>query len=170
MLFFIPKRKKTISIQGEINRPGIYELLPGEYLMDLISLSGDLKVTAYLERAQIGRIVPFDERDQIGMDRMFTDVNLKRLINKKKSISLQDGDKIQIFCFGSETKCCNIRGSVARPGNYDLGESLTLSQLIIKADSLLGDAYIEDLMLLETKPDLTEELIKLHRKSIRRGF
>ena len=35
-VIFIPKRQKTISIKGEINRPGIYELKPDETLSDLL--------------------------------------------------------------------------------------------------------------------------------------
>ena len=66
---FIPKRKKTITILGEVNRPGIYELKDKESLSNLISMAGDLKVTAYLDRAQIDRIVPFNKRKEMGMDR-----------------------------------------------------------------------------------------------------
>ena len=57
-VIFIPRRLKTVSIKGEVNRGGIFELKPKESLIDLISMAGDLKVTAYLERSQIDRIVP----------------------------------------------------------------------------------------------------------------
>ena len=40
-----------------------------------------------MERAQIDRIVPFEERQEIGMDRMFTDVNLGEIIKSRKWIS-----------------------------------------------------------------------------------
>ena len=47
---------------------------------------------------------------------------------------------------------------------YDLGDSLRLSDLIIKADSILGDAYLDRVDIVRTKPDFTEELIKLDLK------
>ena len=43
-VIFIPQRGKTISVFGEINRPGIYELKDGEGLIELIEIaSRDLK-------------------------------------------------------------------------------------------------------------------------------
>ena len=35
-------RTKTISIDGEINEPGIYELMPNESLKDLLEIAGGL--------------------------------------------------------------------------------------------------------------------------------
>ena len=39
-VIFIPRRLKTVSIKGEINRSGIYELKPEESLTDLITMAG----------------------------------------------------------------------------------------------------------------------------------
>ena len=66
---FIPKRKKTVSIRGEINRPGKYELIDNETIIDLIKMAGDLKVTAYIDRAQIDRVIPFNDRKNAVSDR-----------------------------------------------------------------------------------------------------
>ena len=63
-VIYIPRRLKTISIEGAINRSAIYELKPQESLIDLIEMAGDLKMTAYLGRSQIDRIVPFGEREK----------------------------------------------------------------------------------------------------------
>ena len=57
-VIYIPNRLKTVTIKGEINRPGIYELKSDESLKDLLKMAGGLKITAYLDRAQIDRIVP----------------------------------------------------------------------------------------------------------------
>ena len=62
-VIFIPRRLKTVTIEGGINRNGIYELKPKENLSDLVIIAGDLKVTAYLDRAQIDRVVPFENRE-----------------------------------------------------------------------------------------------------------
>ena len=96
---FIPRRLKTVTIDGEINKRGIYELKSDENLINLIDIAGGLKATAYLERSQIDRIVPFDERDELGMDRMYIDVDLGEVLNSKIGLSLKDGDRIQIFLF-----------------------------------------------------------------------
>tara|TARA_Y100000590_G_scaffold177610_2_gene202805 strand:- start:4930 stop:8004 length:3075 start_codon:yes stop_codon:yes gene_type:complete len=164
-VIFIPKRLKTVSIDGEINRPGIFELNPEEKLVDLIAMAGELKITAYLDRAQIDRIVPFDKRAVLGMDRMFTDVSLEEILKTKKAFPLQDGDNIQVFSVLDLRKnVVEIRGAVTRPGSYDLGEALRLSELIANADGLLGDAYLDRVDVVRIKPDFTEQLIKLNLK------
>ena len=43
-----------------------------------MEMAGNLKVTAYLDRAQVDRVVPFDQREKLGIDRMFNDVNLRK--------------------------------------------------------------------------------------------
>tara|TARA_B100002051_G_scaffold276634_1_gene326389 strand:- start:21883 stop:24930 length:3048 start_codon:yes stop_codon:yes gene_type:complete len=162
-VIFISRRLKTVTIEGEINRSGIYELKPQESLADLINIAGDLKITAYLDRAQIDRIVPFEERAQLGMDRMYTDVNLKQILKSDDGFLLQDGDRIQIFSIlDLRQNVVAIQGAVTRPGSYDLGDSLKLSELIKKADGLLGDAYLDRVDIVRIKPDFTEELIKLN--------
>ena len=83
-VIFIPKRLKTVTISGQVKRPGIFELKPNESLIDLISMAGNLSVTAYLDRAQIDRIVPFNKRIELGMDRMVSDVDLKEIIENNK--------------------------------------------------------------------------------------
>ena len=161
-VIFIPRRLKTVAIEGEINRSGIYELKPKESLINLITIAGDLKITAYLDRAQIDRIVPFENREKLGMDRMYKDVNLKQVLNNEEDFHLQDSDHIQIFSvLESRQNAVTLSGAVTRPGSYDLGKSLKMSELIDKADGLLGDAYLERADVVRIKPDFTESLIKL---------
>tara|TARA_A100001015_G_C15040638_1_gene739410 strand:- start:2561 stop:5239 length:2679 start_codon:yes stop_codon:yes gene_type:complete len=169
-VIFIPSRLNAVSIQGEINRSGIYELRPEESLADLISIAGNLKITAYMDRAQIDRIIPFEERKEFGMDRMYTDVNLGQILKSKDEFSLQDGDRIQIFSIlDLRQNVVGLRGAVTRPGSYDIGDSLKLSELINKADGLLGDAFLDRVDVVRIKPDFTEELIKLDLRKALEG-
>jgi len=161
-VIFIPKRLKTVQIDGEINRRGIYELKKSEDLSTLIKIAGGLKKTAYLKRAQIDRIIPFDDRDSVGMDRIYLDINLEESNKLDEGAILQDDDKIQIFSIQDlRQNVVEIRGAVSRPGMYDLGDSLSIKQLIDKADGLLGDAYLERIDIIRTQPNLKEELIKV---------
>ena len=162
-VIFIPSRLKTVTIEGEVKRSGIYELKPEETLNDLIAIAGGLKITAYLDRSQIDRVVSFQDREQLGMDRMYIDVNIKDIINTEKKFSVQDEDHIKIFSIlDLRQNTVDLRGSVIRPGRYDLGESLKLADLISKADGLLGDAYLDRVDIVRVRPDFSEELIKLN--------
>ncbi len=162
-VIFVPRRLKTVSIEGEINRSGIYELKASETLSDLITIAGDLKISAYLDRAQIDRIVSFEEREELGMDRIYTDVNIEQILKSELVFPLQDGDRIQVFSvLDLRQNVVDIRGSVTRPGSYDLGKSLKLAELINNADGLLGDAYLERVDIVRINSDFTEKLIKLN--------
>ena len=134
---------------------------------DLISFAGDLKITAYLDRAQIDRVLPFDEREKSGMDRMFVDVDLRKIIRAKQKFNLKENDKIQVFSVReSRQNVVTISGAISRPGGYDLGDSLTLGELIKKADGLLGAAYMERADIIRIKEDYSEELIKINLQKI----
>ena len=63
----------------------------------------------------------------------------------------------------------SIEGSVKRPGVYEIGQSLTLSELIVKADSVLGDVYLDRADIIRTNPDNTEELIRINLRPILEG-
>ncbi|MFQ6608086.1 MAG: SLBB domain-containing protein [Fidelibacterota bacterium] len=162
-VIFIPPRKKTVSIQGEIKRPAIYELQEGETLESLLTIAGGLRTTAYLDRVQVDRVVPFEKRDELDMDRILVDVDLNEVLYQGKTFDLQDGDQVQLFSvLDIRQNVVTITGaSVERPGVYDLGDSLRLSALIRQADSLLGDAYLERADIIRLREDLREELIKV---------
>ena len=162
---FLPKRGKTVSIQGEINRQAIYELKKGEGLKDLIEIAGGLRVSAYMNRAQIDRIVPPGDRDALGMDRMFIDVDLGQILESKKGFALTDGDKIQIFSIlDMRQNTVEINGAIVRPGRYDINEAMFLKDLILRADSLVGDAYLDRVDLVRINSDFTEKILKLNLK------
>ncbi|MDP6611416.1 MAG: SLBB domain-containing protein, partial [Candidatus Marinimicrobia bacterium] len=55
-----------------------------------------------------------------------------------------------------------INGAVVRPGRFDIGESLQLRDLVLKADSLVGDAYLDRVNVVRFNPDFTEKLLKLN--------
>ena len=120
-VIFIPKRLKSVTITGEINKPGIFELKETETLKDLIDYSGGLKSIAYIDRIQIDRVVPFDARDTVGMERMYIDVNYKDLLENQTNFKLHDQDKVHVFSIlDSRQNVVEITGAVTGPGLYRL--------------------------------------------------
>ena len=162
-VIFIPKRKKTVGIEGEINLPAIFELNNDETLSDLIEIAGGIKVTAYLERVQVDRIVPFEDRIELGMDRMLIDVNLRDILDKKENFKIKDGDHVKIFSIKlPRPNTVHIEGAISRPGDYELNESMSLRDLIIASDSLLGDAYLDRADIIRLNEDYKTKLIELN--------
>jgi polysaccharide biosynthesis/export protein len=161
-VIYIPRRLKTVSIEGEINQNGVFELKPNESFLDLINLAGGLKITAFLDRTQIDRIIPFKKRLENGIERLILDFNLNDILESKKTIQMEDGDQVRIFSIlDSRNNVISISGSVKRPGTYDLGDSLNLLQLIDKAGGASGDAVLGKIDVLRINSDLTESLIEL---------
>ena len=114
--------------------------------------------------------MPFTDREDSGMDRIYNDVSLEKILESQEGYPLQDGDHIKIFSIlDSRQNVVDLRGAVTRPGSYELHESLKLSELIDKSDGLLGDAYLNRVDIIRTKQDFTEQLVKLDLKKALEG-
>jgi polysaccharide biosynthesis/export protein len=171
-IVFVPSRISKVGIKGEILRPGIYETLKDESLNDLISLSGGLEQTAYSFRAQIDRIVPFEERRRGESDRMLIDVDMNEVMSNKKRIMLSDGDIVTIFPINDiiDNFVDIDGGGIERPGRYEFdGSIVTLSDLISEADGITSDAYITKADIIRTREDFTEVFMTVNLEDALRG-
>ena len=159
-IIYVPTRGKTVSVNGEIRRQGIYELLPEENLKRVIDYAGGALPTTYLERVQIEHIIPFQERKRGEFERTVADVNFRATLNRNKDYSLSDGDAVKLFRIEDlKENYVTIDGAVFRPGTYQLEEVPTLRDLVIQADSLLPDAYVKRADIMRTRRDSTLEMI-----------
>lgn len=161
-MIFIPPRKKTISIKGEVFRPAIYELKDDENLQKLIEFSGGLNATAYTGRVQINRIIPFNERSESQIDRKYIDVNIASILNKTSDYPLYDKDIITVFPILNKLEnYVSVDGSVYRPGTYDLSTVKTISELIKKAGGVMPETYFGKADIFRTRPDESHLFISI---------
>jgi len=164
-VIFIPKRGKTVSIHGEVNRNAIFELKENEGFNQLLKIAGGLKNTAYLDRSQIDRIVPFNERTDYWNDRVLEDFNLGMITKDDRPLKLRDGDQIKVFSImDTHRNIIYISGSaVARPGRFELTRGMRVADLIHEAGGLLSNAYLEKAHIIRLLNDgLGKELISIH--------
>ena len=162
-VIFINPRINTVEITGEIKRQAIYELKNNETLLDLIKLAGGLLPTTYTARVQVDRVLSFDQRKKLKMNRTLIDLDLSEIIENKEKFKLQDGDKVKVFKIFNESKnIVQIQGEVRREGWYDLGEGLLVSDLIEKADGLSGNAYLEKAEIIRIKNDGSKMQISIN--------
>ena len=167
---FIPPRGKTITVDGEINRPAIYELDDNENLRDLIKIAGGLKPTTYMKRIQIQRIIPPEKRSTVKIDRTIVDVNINDTFNSTQKTVLYDGDIIQFFKITDiQGNTVTIDGSINRPGIYDLGDGLYLKDIINKADGVTGDVYLDRIDIFRKNPDYSETQIDVNLELAMKG-
>ncbi|MFB0516332.1 MAG: SLBB domain-containing protein [Candidatus Neomarinimicrobiota bacterium] len=165
---FIPLRGKTVAISGEVKRPAIYELKQREHFTQLLEYVGGLTANAYVKRVQIERIVPFEKRNDPSIAREVLDVDLEPVLAGERNIQLFDSDSIRVFSILSILEnAVSIFGAVKQPGRYELNESvLTIRDLIMKADSLTGDAYLGKADLVRTRDDSTEVFISINLEGV----
>lgn len=141
-IIYVPVRKNSIYIKGEMRRPGIYELLHGENLKKLIEYAGGNLPTTYLERLQIERIVPLKDRTKNEFERQFKDIDFRELTSKNSDAVLVDGDVITVFPILDEVKnFVTISGAVYKPGTYQLTPKMKIRDIILLADSLKPETY-----------------------------
>ncbi len=159
---FIPPRQTTVSIEGAVYRPGVYELKEGEGMAELVSFAGGLLPDAYSKRFQVDRIIPFGRRADPSRAREVLDFGLDSVIGGQ-NVALQDGDKVHLFSIVDLVEnAVAVAGEVYQPGRYEIGAPIrTVSDLVREADGVTGTAYLRKADLVRVRDDSTEVLLSL---------
>jgi protein involved in polysaccharide export with SLBB domain len=126
----IPTYRTRVELSGQVKIPGLFEVLAGESLQDILTYAGGFSDNAYTSRIKVIQIS--DQQKRI------TDV----IENDYKSYTPLRGDKyvIEKILNRYENRVV-ITGAVFRPGEYELEKGLTLSGLIGHAAGLTEDAF-----------------------------
>jgi protein involved in polysaccharide export with SLBB domain len=150
----VPSYRTRVELAGEIKIPGLFEVLPGESLQDVLNFAGGFSDQAYTARIKVSQI-----SDQ---QRKLTDVTE----NDYKSHTPLRGDKyiVERILERYENRL-SITGAVFRPGQYELQKGITLSQLIANAGGLKEDAFGRG-SITRLNADNTKALIPFNTKSI----
>ena len=149
---------KRVALEGEVRREGIFEAKEGESVEDIISFAGGFTEDAYTHRLQMYR--------KTGRDLVFKDVYK----NDFKETLINNGDRILVGMINDRYQnLVNINGAVYRPGDYELTEGLTLSELIKKAEGLMEDASLERGIITRVKEDFSLQSIAFNVKDVVTG-
>jgi protein involved in polysaccharide export with SLBB domain len=157
---FVPVRGARVKIAGEVVRPAVYELREGETLRDLLQIAGGLTPTAATQTATLDRVLPPEERVELGHSRTVLTVPLGAVLRGEQSVPLYAGDSITVFrVLGPRRNQVTIRGNVWQPGTYSLEDGMRLSHLIAVAGGLRPATYVQRAQVLRTYPDSTRRLL-----------
>jgi protein involved in polysaccharide export with SLBB domain len=154
----IPYAETLVTINGLVNRPGIFEMKKTESLMDALQFAGGFKSNAFRGRITGTRIADL-EREVIDVandslrvfrtfngDEYYVDSVINRYLNR-----------------------VIIRGAVFKPGAYALESGMTLKNLIEKAQGLKEDVYTGRAVVVRTRPDLTKQYLDVELRPIMYG-
>jgi len=146
----IPAYSQRVTVEGEVKRPGIFEMKKGETFTDLLNFASGFNEFAYTASVNV--------MQKTGKEFKVQDINESEF----NSYQPQSGDVFRI------TKILNrfanrikIEGAVFRPDYYSFTEGMRISDLITRAEGLKEDAYSKRARIIRLKSDLTTEIVNI---------
>lgn len=127
-VIFIPPVGSTVSIDGEVKRPAVYELSGESSIGDLVRIAGGLTPEADANRASLTRI------DATGR-RVVLDVNLGDATARAQP--LRNGDVLQVSPLRPQLDAgVTLEGFVYRPGVFAWRDGMHLTDVIGSVEEL----------------------------------
>ena len=146
----IPAYTQRVTVEGEVKRPGIFEMKKGETFSDLLNFASGFNEFAYTASVNVTQ--------KTGKEFKVHDINESQY----GSYLPQSGDVFKV------TKILNrfenrikIEGAVFRPDFYSYSEGMRISDLITRAEGLTEDAYTKRARIIRLKTDLTTEIVNV---------
>lgn len=144
----IPAYSQRVTINGEVKRPGIFEMKKGETFAQLLNFASGFNEFAYTASVNVTQ-------------KTSKEFKVRDILEKDFNNYLpQSGDVFQV------TKILNrfenrikIEGAVFRPNFYSFTEGMRISDLINQAEGLKEDAYSKRARIVRLKSDLSTEII-----------
>ncbi|RTY83750.1 sugar transporter [Flavobacterium sp. ZB4P23] len=147
----IPAYNQRVTVEGQVKRPGIFEMKKGETFADLLSFASGFNELAYTASVNV--------LQKTAKEFKVRDVKFAEF-NTYKPLS---GDVFRV------TKILNrfenrikIDGAVFRPDTYSFYEGMRVSDLIAKAEGLKEDAYSNRARIIRLQSDLTTEIVNVN--------
>lgn len=146
----IPTYKNRVTVEGEVKRPGIFEMKEGETFEDLLKFTSGFNDQAY--KASVSVIQKTDKEFKV------KDLNASEF----KNYTPRSGDAFKVSkILNRFENRISIEGSIFRPNTYSFVEGMRVLDLIAKADGLKEDAYTNRAIILRVKPDLSSEIVNV---------
>jgi protein involved in polysaccharide export with SLBB domain len=127
-----------VAMIGSVNRPGIFELKPGETIADLVNMAGGFTAVADRGRVAIERLV---DRDSIRLTEL--------ALPAQGSRQLSGGDVVRAFSAVAVTqptdrraKRVRVEGEVLRAGEYVLPSGSSVADALRAAGGVTAQAYL----------------------------
>jgi protein involved in polysaccharide export with SLBB domain len=144
----IPSYKTRVSLQGQVKRPGIFEVLPGENFANVLAFASGFTDTAYQASVKVFA--------QTSKERQIKDLTQAQY----NTYAPQMGDVFVVSkLLNRYANRVKIAGAVYRPDVFELTQNLKVADLIRKADGLTEDAYTGRAQIIRLQEDLTRSLV-----------
>jgi len=130
----------TVTIEGNVVRPGRYELKPGLTVGDLLPDEKSFLPDTFFDYAELTRLVPPEMRKET------IPVNLRAIVLEKRKeadVLLTPYDNLTVFHRSAfqDVPMATVSGEVRRPGIFELKEGARVADLVKLAGDLTKLAY-----------------------------
>jgi protein involved in polysaccharide export with SLBB domain len=147
----IPAYKNRVEVNGQVKRPGIFELSGKENFNNIIEYAGGFDDAAY---TQTIKVIQKDGRELLVKDLVKTEF---------ATYQPKGGDVFVVSkILNRYQNRVKLTGAVYRPDTYELFEGMRVSDLVKKADGLKEDAYTGGAQLFRLKPNLVKEMVSIN--------
>ena len=135
----VPPLGPTVTVDGMVRRPAIYELHGEKNLDEVLDLAGGILPAAALRHIEVQRMVAHEKRTMLSLEAGETsDKDALRAAFEK--FQIQDGDEIHIFPIAPyNSASVYLEGHVLRPGRYSFHEGMKLTDLVSSYKELLPE-------------------------------
>jgi polysaccharide biosynthesis/export protein len=143
-VIFIPPIGNTVSVDGAVRRPAIYELKTEKTVAQIIDIAGGLNPDADAKLGQLERILPSKLRQM---------QNIDLTLAASRATPLDNGDKLTIPEIRPTLEnSVQLTGYVFRPGAFEYRAGLRLSDVLESFDELRPNADPHYIMIRREVP------------------
>jgi len=143
-VIFIPPVKSTVAVDGEVQRPAIYELLGNTSVSDIIALAGGTTAEADTSRVALVRVN--DRRARVV-------VNVPLDQSSGRAELLRNGDSLRVLRLRPTLdEGVTIEGHVFRPAQAAWHDGLRLTDLLGSVDELKPGADLNYVLIRREMP------------------
>ena len=148
-----------VDISGKVKRPMYYEMKKNESVGTLLKYAGGFTGDAYTKAVRVNRKT----------GREYAVFNVEEF--DMNSFRIADGDSVSVDSILPRYRnTVEIKGSVFRPGMYQLGDGInSVRTLIQHAEGLTEDAFTNRAVMHRMKDDRTLKVIPIDIKGIMSG-
>lgn len=147
--------RQVVSIQGEVNKPGVYDWEENLKLSDLILKAGSLTRSAYLQDAEVAQVQPNKPAQVYHVDlrALFQGLDAADIV-----LSPDDQVFIRRIPDWQVGPLVEVRGEVMFPGYYPIVEDTTrLSEVLDQCGGFTRDALISEAKLIRRREAVIED-------------
>ncbi len=154
---FVPVHGAHVKAAGELLRPAIYELKPGQTLRDLITAAGGFTPQALRRRVQIVRVLPPERRLPGGRDRVVVDLASDQFDDGVgPAFPMEPGDSVRVFTIADrQRQAVRVLGDVWVPGVVGYTPGMKLSEAIHLSGGPRPDVYLGSILISRLRTDST---------------